>query len=189
LLTEFVQALAHTTGVGALIVACAVCGRKSDAARKLVGPFATTLPLVCRLQGTRDSLAQRLARDLQHAKAHAAFDFAACEEVYGAGWRVNNIAPLQFGFSYRDDSIVLPALLAAPTCHFVPLTAHRSSDSDVIANDIRLSISLARDTGYAELAYDADAVGAKFAEALLGVFLEGRAPADQRNLLPARRGW
>jgi hypothetical protein len=156
---------------------------------KLIGPLATELPLVCRLQGTRDSLAQRLGRDLQHAKVHAAFDFAASEEAFGAGWRVGNIAPLQFGFSYRDDSLVLPALLATSKYHFGPLTVYRSSDNDVIANDIRLSIALARDTGYAELAYDADAVDDKLAKALLGVFLEGKVPADQRTLMPARRSW
>jgi acyl carrier protein len=186
LLTDFVQALAHTTGASALIVACAYSGRASDAAPKLVGPLATTLPLVGRLQAERNLLAQRLARDLQHAKAHAAFDLAACEEAFGAGWRAGNIAPLQFGFSYRDNAIVPPALLATPTCHFDSLTVHRSNDSDVIANDIHLSISLARDTVYAELAYDADAVEAKFAEALLGAFLEGRLPLHQRPPQPAR---
>ena len=186
LLTDFVQALAHTTGASALLVACAHSGRESEAAAKLVSPLATAVPLVCRVQAERNLLAQRLARDLQHARAHAAFDLAACEEAFGADWRAGNIAPLQFGFSYRSDAVAPPALLGAPTCHFGPLTAHRSSDSDVIENDLRLSIFLASDTVHAELAYDADAVEAGFADALFEVFLEGRSPLQKHPLQPAR---
>jgi hypothetical protein len=137
------------------------------------------------MQADRNLLAHALARDLRHAKAHAAFDLAACEEAFGAGWRTGNFAPLQFGFSFRDEPTILPALLATPTCHFGPLTAHRSGDSDVIANDIRLAISLAGDTFHAELAYDADVVEPEFAEALFAAVLESRLPIHKYSPLPA----
>jgi acyl carrier protein len=189
LLTDFVEALARATGTGALIVACAHNLRApGDDARKLVGPLATALPLVCRLQGERNLAAERIALDLRHAKAHAAFDLAACEEAFGAGWRANNIAPLQFGFSYRGDPIALPALLAGSTCRFGSLTAHIGKDSDIIANDIRLSISVAGDTIYAELAYDSDAVEGGFAAALFDVFLKGRLRLHKQQPLQPARG-
>jgi acyl transferase domain-containing protein/NADPH:quinone reductase-like Zn-dependent oxidoreductase/NAD(P)-dependent dehydrogenase (short-subunit alcohol dehydrogenase family)/acyl carrier protein len=187
LLTDFVQALARLTGTDALIVACEHSGRTSEAVSTLVGPLATVLPLVFRPQAERDALAQRVARDLRHAKAHAAFDLAACEDAFAASWRAGNIAPLQFGFSYRDDKIIAPALLAAPTCHFGSLIAHRSGDSDVIANDIRLSVCLGRDTAHVELAYDADGAEAEFAEALFGAFLEGRSPLYKHPPQPVRK--
>jgi acyl transferase domain-containing protein/acyl carrier protein len=185
LLAEFVHALAHTTGASALMIAYEYSGRASDAATRVVGPIETVLPLVCRLQDSRNLLAQALRRDLEHTKAHSAFDLAACEEAFGASWRAGNIAPLQLGFSFRDDSIMPPALLATPTCHFGPLTAHRSDDDDVIANDIRLSISLTGDTFHAELAYDADAVDPECAEALLGAIVEGRLRLHKHPLQPA----
>jgi hypothetical protein len=61
------------------------------------------------------------------------------------------------------------------------LTAHSSSESDVIPNDIRLSVSLAGDSVRAELAYDIDAVEAGFAEGLLETFLHGRSSPRQRR--------
>jgi acyl transferase domain-containing protein/NADPH:quinone reductase-like Zn-dependent oxidoreductase/NADP-dependent 3-hydroxy acid dehydrogenase YdfG/acyl carrier protein len=186
LLLDYMQSLGDATGASEMMVACAYSGRESDAARKLVGPLATALPLTCRLQGARDALAQRLARDLQHAKAHAAFDLAACEETFGAGWRAGSIVPLQFGFSYRDDSILPPALLAIPTAHFGSLTAYPGNDTDTIANDIRLALSLTGDVAYAELAYDADAVEAEFAKAVLEAFLKRRLPLHRRPPQPAR---
>ena len=74
----------------------------------MVGPLAATLPLVCRVDATEppEALATRIARDLRHARAHAAFDLAACEEAFGAAWRAAGIVPRQIGFSYMGRATI-----------------------------------------------------------------------------------
>ncbi len=186
LLADFVRALAQATGAEEFIIACKVSGRERDTLRNTVGPLATTVPLVCRMQAG-EMLAQRIGRDLQHAKAHGAFDLAACEQTFAADWRADNIAPTQFGFSFRDAAGGPPLLFRSLSpSRFGSLMARRDPAASVIANDIRLAIWCDGEAAHAEFAYDSEAVEADFAEALFGVFLDGKMPEAKRSLKPAR---
>ncbi len=186
LLADFVRALAQATGAEEFIIACEVDGWEQDSLRNTLGPLATTVPLICRMQAG-EMLAQRIARDLQHAKAHAAFDLAACEQVFAADWRADNIVPTQFAFSYLDAAAAPPLLMPSPSpSRFGSLMARPHPNASVIANDIRLVVWCDREFGYAELAYDSEAVEAEFAEALFDAFLDGKLPAAKLSLKPAR---
>ncbi len=186
LLADFVRTLAQASGASELIVGCKITGRERDLLRNAVGPLATTVPLVCRMQAG-EMLAQRIDRDLQIAKAHAAFDLAACEQAFAADWCAGNIVPAQFGFRYRDAAAGPPLLLRSPApSRLGSLMLRPHPDANVIANDIRLAIWCDGEAGYAELAYDSEAVEAEFAEDLFGAFLDGKLPAAKRSLKPAR---
>ena len=104
LLAAFARALAEVTGLSDFLIACDIDGRTSESARAIVGPLAATVPLVCRIDATEppEALTTRIARDLRHARAHAAFDLAACEETFGAAWRAAGIVPRQIGFFYIE---------------------------------------------------------------------------------------
>jgi hypothetical protein len=112
LLTDFVEALAHATGASALIVACAVSGRVRCRAacrparyRVAAGPSPAA----------RDALAQRLARDRRHARAHAALISPPARKSLSA-WRhiraassVSLSRRLDFRLCCRTDLSFCPA--------------------------------------------------------------------------------
>ncbi len=79
-------------------------GKRARHGRPAGGHGAAGLPRRC--HGAAGSAGARIARDLRHARAHAAFDLAACEETFGAAWRAAGIVPRQIGFSYmsRNDN-------------------------------------------------------------------------------------
>jgi hypothetical protein len=181
MLAAFARALADVSGQCDFVIARQIDGRTSESERATIGPLETTLPLVCRVDATEppDALAARIARDLRHARVHAAFDLAACEDVFGTTWRAAGIVPRQIDFSYVKLKSNPPPLLKATreSLHFGQLTARRDdADDSAIENDLRLAITPA-DGGYrAEIAYDRDVVSADFARALLDAFLR-----DLRN--------
>ncbi len=190
MIANFAQALRTMTGAGEFIIACDVGGRERSAARDAIGPVATTVPLVCRLpaQASSAMAAKRIARELQHIKAHAVFDLAACESAFAEIWRAQNIAPAQFGFCYSDAARHPSLLTSSPAPQrFGALTACPGADANVIENDIRLSIRLDDGVAGAELAYDRDAVEAEFAQRLFEAFLTGNAHQSAASADLSRR--
>ncbi len=169
LLAAFTRALAEATDRSDLVIACDIDGRASEHERTVIGPLATTVPLVCRVDATEppEALAARLARDLRHARAHAAFDLAACEDAFGAAWRAAGPAPRQIGFSCAGQTSNTPLLMAtnAPL-QFGRLTVRRDEDDNAIENDLRLVVTPTEHGALAVIAFDRDVVGAAFAEAL-----------------------
>ena len=175
LLAAFARALAEVTGRPDFLIACEIDGRASETEHAMIGPLAATVPLVCRVDATEppEALAARLARDLHHARAHAAFDLAACEETFGAAWRAAGVVPRQIGFSYVSRNDNPPALLTATRAplRFGRLTVRREADDSAIENDLRLAVTPTEDGYRAEIAYDRDVVSAAFAQALLDAFV------------------
>ena len=175
-LAAFAKALAEVTGQSGFVIACDIDRRTSDDERATIGPLAATVPLVCRVDATEppEALAARIARDLHHARAHAAFDLAACEETFGGAWRAAGIAPRQIGFSYVGRNDNPPALLTATRAplRFGRLTVRRDETNDTtIENDLRLAVTPTEDGSSAEIAYDSDVVSAAFGQALLDAFV------------------
>ena len=175
LLAALARALVEATGRSEFLIACDINGRASDNERTMIGPLATTLPLVCRADATEppEALATRIARDLRHARAHAAFDLAACEDAFGAVWRAAGVVPRQIGFSHVSRNDNPPALLTATRAplRFGRLTVQHEADDSAIENDLRLAVTPAEEGTRAEIAYDRDVVSAAFAQALLDAFV------------------
>ncbi len=189
LLVAFARALAEVTGLPDFLIACDIDGRASESARATVGPLAATVPLVCRIDATEppEALTARIARDLRHAHAHAAFDLAACEETFGAAWRAAGIVPRQIGFSYIGRATNPPALLAMTDTplHFGRLAVRRDdADLTPIENELRLGITPAGDGHRAEIAYDRDVVSAEFAQALLDALVHELRDTRQKTSVP-----
>ncbi len=171
-LAAFARALADVTGQSDFLIACDIDRREPETANAVIGPLATTLPLVCRVDATvpPEALAARLGRGLRHARAHDAFDLAACEDAFGAAWRAAGIAPRQIGFRYLEPANNRPALLTASSkpLRFGQLTVRRSNaDGNSIENDLRLAVTPAEDGAHAEIAYDREVASDDFAQALL----------------------
>ena len=176
LLAAFVHALWRSTGGREFLISCELGGRENEATRRIIGPLATTLLLVCRVRPFESlaASAKRIGRDLAHARAHAVFDLVACEDAFGAEWRAAGVSPMQIGFrllgmSIEQMPLLMPLRLPA---RLGQLSVRRDpSDSGVIANDLGLTIYPDREGLRAELAYDEDVVEMDFARALLDAFL------------------
>ena len=176
LLAAFARALADVTGQSDFMIACETDGRVSEDERAMIGPLVATVPVICRVDATEppQALAARAARGLRHARAHAAFDLAACEEAFGAAWRAAGIAPRQIGFSYVGQASGLPPLLAHTRARlqYGRLIVSRDEiDGQPIENDLLLVAAPADGDTRIELAYDCDVVDATFARALLDAVL------------------
>ncbi len=175
MLSAFARSLAEVTGRPDFLIACEIDGRASETEHAMIGPLAATVPLVCRVDATEppEALSARLARDMHHARTHAAFDLAACEEAFGSAWRAAGIVPRQIGFSHVSGNDSPPALLATTRARlrFGRLTVRREDDDNAIENDLRLAVTPSEEGYRAEIAYDSDVVSAAFAQALLDAFL------------------